>query len=106
EDIIRLTAQCKLISKYGIGNLIFSPIALALIIIFSWSIKRETRCRTTCNGQPEPCEESKFSQYYVTELFRRNIRSHTRVTTFDKQDIHPDDLIDYKHVVELQNQGK
>ncbi|CAF4943893.1 unnamed protein product [Rotaria sp. Silwood1] len=53
-----------------------------------------------------PCEESKFSQYYVTELFRRNIRSHTRVTTFDKQDIHPDDLIDYKHVVELQNQGK
>ncbi|CAF3691051.1 unnamed protein product [Rotaria sp. Silwood1] len=54
----------------------------------------------------EPCEESKFSQYYVTELFRRNIRSHTRVTTFDKQDIHPDDLIDYKHVVELQNQGK
>lgn len=56
NDTIRLVKQCESISDYRRGNLIFSPFALTLIIIFSWSIKREDRCLNFCDRRPGEIE--------------------------------------------------
>ncbi|CAF4481627.1 unnamed protein product, partial [Rotaria magnacalcarata] len=52
NDTIRLVKQCESISDYRRGNLIFSPFALTLILIFSWSIKREKWGLRMCDGRP------------------------------------------------------
>ncbi|CAF4933873.1 unnamed protein product [Rotaria socialis] len=52
KDTIHIVTQCDRISNYGVENLIFAPVALALIVIFYWSIKRERRCPTAYNGRP------------------------------------------------------
>ena len=52
NDTIRLVAQCQGISNYRTGNLVFFPVALALILIFSWSVKREKRCLNMCDARP------------------------------------------------------
>jgi hypothetical protein len=52
NDTLRLVTQCEKISDYRMGNLIFFPIALSLILIFSWSVKREKRCLKLCDGRP------------------------------------------------------
>ncbi len=52
NDTIRLVAKCGKISNYRTGNLIFFPVALALIAVFSWSIKREKRCLDLCDARP------------------------------------------------------
>jgi hypothetical protein len=52
NDTIRLVTDCARISDYRRGNLLFAPGACALILLFSWSIKRETLCVKTCDGRP------------------------------------------------------
>jgi hypothetical protein len=52
NDTIRLVTQCERISDYRRGNIIFAPFALVLILIFSWSIKREKQCLDMCDGRP------------------------------------------------------
>ncbi|UJR37331.1 hypothetical protein I4U23_030039 [Adineta vaga] len=52
NDTIRLVNQCVNISDYRTGNLIFAPFALSLILIFSWSLKREKYCLNMCDGRP------------------------------------------------------
>jgi len=52
NDTVRLVARCEKISDYRSGNLIFFPFALTLILIFSWSIKREKKCLKLCDGRP------------------------------------------------------
>ncbi|CAF2267966.1 unnamed protein product [Rotaria magnacalcarata] len=52
QDTIRIVTQRDRILNYRVENLIFAPIALVLIVIFSWSTKRERRCPTACNGRP------------------------------------------------------
>jgi hypothetical protein len=52
NETLRLVTQCEHISDYRKGNLVFFPIALALIVIFSWSVKREARCLQQCDRRP------------------------------------------------------
>ena len=52
NETIRLVTQCERISDSYLGNLVFFPIAVCLIIIFSWSVKREQRCLNMCDGRP------------------------------------------------------
>jgi hypothetical protein len=52
NDTIQLVAKCGSIANYRTGNLVFFPVALALILVFSWSIKREKRCLSLCDGRP------------------------------------------------------
>jgi hypothetical protein len=52
NETTRLVAKCGSISDYRKGNLIFFPASLALIMIFSWSIKREKRCPKVFDGRP------------------------------------------------------
>ncbi|CAF4414183.1 unnamed protein product [Rotaria sp. Silwood2] len=52
NDTIYLVKQCESISDYRRGNLIFSPFALTLILIFSWSMKRDELCLHMCDGRP------------------------------------------------------
>lgn len=52
NETIQLVAKCGNISNYRTENLIFFPISLALIVVFSWSIKREKRCLRVCDGRP------------------------------------------------------
>lgn len=52
NETIQLVAKCGNISNYRTENLIFFPISLALILVFSWSIKREKRCLKLCDGRP------------------------------------------------------
>ena len=42
NDTIRMVAKCGSISNYRTENLVFFPIAVAMIFFFSWSIKRWT----------------------------------------------------------------
>jgi hypothetical protein len=51
-DTTQLVAKCESIANYRTENLIFVPIALALVFIFSWSIKREEQCLHLCDGRP------------------------------------------------------
>ena len=52
NDTVRLVTRCEKIANYRLGNLIFFPIAVALILMFSWSVKREKRCLHACDGRP------------------------------------------------------
>ncbi|CAF1098078.1 unnamed protein product [Rotaria sordida] len=52
NDTIHLVKQCESISDYRRGNLIFSPFALTLILIFSWSMKRDKQCLDMCDRRP------------------------------------------------------
>ena len=52
NDTLRLVNRCESISDYRKGNLIFSPFALTLILIFSWSVKREKLWLDKCDGRP------------------------------------------------------
>jgi len=52
SDTTQLVAKCEIITNYRTENLIFVPIALALLFIFSWSIQREQRCLQLCDGRP------------------------------------------------------
>ncbi len=52
NDTVQLVAKCGSIANYRTGNLVFFPIAFALILVFSWSIKRENRCLNLCDGRP------------------------------------------------------
>jgi hypothetical protein len=52
NDTIRLVTECARISDYRQGNLTFAPFACALILLFSWSIKRENSCLDWCDGRP------------------------------------------------------
>lgn len=52
NDTIRLVAKCGRISNYRMENVIFFPIAVAMILVFSWSIKREKRCLNVCDSRP------------------------------------------------------
>lgn len=52
NDTIRLVTHCEKISDYKMGNMIFFPVALCLILMFSWWVKREKRCITLCDGRP------------------------------------------------------
>ena len=36
NDTIRLVIQCKYISDYRIGNLIFFPVGICLVLLFCW----------------------------------------------------------------------
>jgi len=47
-------------------------------------------------------DESEFAKYYVTKLFRRNPH---RSQIFTDRNINADDVIDYEHVMELQNRA-
>jgi len=61
NDTIRLVTDCTRISDYRRGNLIFTPCACALILLFSWSIKRETLCTDMCEGRPGKKKRFHFS---------------------------------------------
>ncbi len=52
NDTIRLVNDCTRISDYRRGNLLFAPLACALILLFSWSVKREILCLDMCEGRP------------------------------------------------------
>jgi hypothetical protein len=52
NDTILLVAKCGSISNYRKGNLIFFPVSLTLIMVFSWSIKREKKCKHLFDGRP------------------------------------------------------
>ncbi|CAF4063529.1 unnamed protein product, partial [Adineta steineri] len=52
NDTVRLVTQCEHISDYRRGNIIFAPFAFSLILIFSWSLKREEHCLKMCDGRP------------------------------------------------------
>ncbi|CAF1180370.1 unnamed protein product [Rotaria sp. Silwood1] len=69
NETIRLVAHCERISDSRLGNLIFFPIAVGLIIIFSWSTKRERKCLNTCDGRPgliPPIEPFRTSNRFTT----------------------------------------
>jgi hypothetical protein len=36
NDTIRLVVQCKYIADYRVGNLIFFPVGVCLVLVFSW----------------------------------------------------------------------
>jgi hypothetical protein len=52
NNTIHLVKQCEMISDHRRGNLIFAPFAVSLILIFSWSVKREKGCIDMCEGRP------------------------------------------------------
>lgn len=52
NETIRLVTDCARISDYRRGNLTFAPCACVLILLFSWSIKRENACLNMCDGRP------------------------------------------------------
>lgn len=52
NDTIRLVNQCTYLSDYRSGNVMFAPFACVLIMVFSWSVKRETYCIDVCDGRP------------------------------------------------------
>jgi hypothetical protein len=62
NDTINQVTQCQQISDYRIGNLIFLVPSLALVFIFSWSVKRERQCLGQCDGRPGNSNAS-LSQY-------------------------------------------
>ncbi|CAF1562766.1 unnamed protein product [Rotaria magnacalcarata] len=69
NETIRLVSHCERISNSRQGNLVFFPIALALIIMFSWSVKRERRCLNLCDGRPgiiPPIEPFRTSNRFTT----------------------------------------
>ncbi|CAF3576654.1 unnamed protein product [Rotaria sp. Silwood1] len=69
NDTIHLVKQCESISDYRRGNLIFSPFALTLIFIFSWSIKRDSLCKDMCDGRPgllSPIEPFRTGNRFTT----------------------------------------
>lgn len=71
NDTIRLVNDCTYISDYQLGNITFAPFALVLILLFSWSVKRERWCRHTCDGRPGKwMDESVFNE--MIELFRNH----------------------------------
>ena len=49
---IRLTSECENTSDYRRGNLIFAPVAIGLVFIFSCLVKRTEQCTNICNGRP------------------------------------------------------
>jgi hypothetical protein len=57
NDTIRLVKECARISDYRRGNIIFAPFACALILLFSWTIKRESICLSMCEGRPGNTKE-------------------------------------------------
>ena len=52
NDTVRLVHQCESISSYRMGNLTFFPFAVVLLVIFSWSTKRENCAKGHCEGRP------------------------------------------------------
>ncbi|CAF3324558.1 unnamed protein product [Rotaria socialis] len=69
NETIRLVSHCERISNSRQGNLVFFPIALTLIIMFSWSVKRERRCLKLCDGRPgmiPPIEPFRTSNRFTT----------------------------------------
>lgn len=52
NETIRLVSRCERISNSRHGNLVFFPVAISLIIVFSWSVKRERKCKRACDGRP------------------------------------------------------
>jgi len=52
NNTVQSVAKCESISNYRTKIFSFLPIALALIVIFSWTIKRENHCLNLCNGRP------------------------------------------------------
>ncbi|CAF1401125.1 unnamed protein product, partial [Rotaria sp. Silwood1] len=50
-DIIHLLKKCEKDFDYRKENLSFAPFALSLVIIFSWSIKREKQYSNICYGR-------------------------------------------------------
>jgi hypothetical protein len=52
NNTVTLVTTCGTISYYRMESFVFFPTALALIFIFSWSIKRRKRCLHLCNGRP------------------------------------------------------
>ncbi len=50
--IIQSVVKCGSIRNYAMKYFVFCPIALALILHFSWLIKREKRCLNLCDGRP------------------------------------------------------
>lgn len=52
NNTIRLVTECARISDYRRGNLTFAPCACVLILLFSWSIKRQNICLDVFDGRP------------------------------------------------------
>ena len=52
NDTARLLHRCASISSYRMGNLTFFPIAVVLMVIFSWSTKRKSCAKRYCEGRP------------------------------------------------------
>lgn len=63
NDTINQVTQCESISDYRMGNLIFFAPAVALIFVFSWSVKREKECVDRCDGRPGNYDRS-LSQHW------------------------------------------
>ncbi|CAF4408462.1 unnamed protein product, partial [Rotaria sp. Silwood2] len=51
-DIVHLLKKCERDFDYRKENLSFAPFALSLVIIFSWSIKRDKQRSNICYGRP------------------------------------------------------
>ncbi|CAF3690473.1 unnamed protein product [Rotaria sordida] len=69
NETIRLVAHCERISNSRLGNLVFFPIAVCLIVIFSWSVKRERKCLNICDGRPgviPPIEPFRTTNRFTT----------------------------------------
>lgn len=67
NETIHLVTKCGSISNYRVENLVFFPISVALILVFSWSIKREKRCLKICDGRPGNIEMNYHENF--TRLF-------------------------------------
>ena len=60
NETARLVSRCKGIADYRNGNWVFFPFAVALIILFSWSVKRERKCLHMCDGRPGKLTSIRF----------------------------------------------
>ncbi len=49
---IHLQTKCTTISDYRTESLLFAPLACALIVFFSFLIKRKRKCLKICDGRP------------------------------------------------------
>ena len=52
KQIIILESYAEVNSNYPVAEWFFFPIALVLIMIFSWSIERDKRCLHRCCDRP------------------------------------------------------
>ena len=58
--------------------------------------------RTIWSAPVVELDDSEYSKYYVTKLFRRNHRSQ-RIAPVQDEKVKLENLVDYEHDVELQN---